>query len=75
MSRSKTLVGIIVLGMSLGASGCANKMSLSSEKMCTSHGGTWNGAAHTCNGLAAQTTCESMIGSYNRAAQICEFNP
>ena len=73
MSRSKTLVGIIVLGMSLGASGCANKASVSSAKLCTAHGGTWNAAAATCNGLAAQMTCESATGSYQPRSQTCEF--
>ena len=74
MSHSKTLVGIIVLGMSLGAApGCANKVSLSSAKLCTAHGGTWNAAATTCNGLAAQMTCESATGSYNPRSQTCEF--
>ena len=75
MSRSKTRVGIMVLGMSLGASGCAQKLSLSAEKMCTAHGNKWDAKAHTCNGLAAETTCANMIGAYNRAGAICEFNP
>ena len=73
MSHSKTLVGIIVLGMSLGASGCAN-WSFSSAKMCTAHGGNWNAAAATCNGLSAQSVCEQAIGGrYNGGPQTCEM--
>jgi len=74
MSRSKTLVGIMVLGMSLGASGCA-KMSLSSAKMCTAHGGKWDAAAATCSGKAAQAACEdSGPATYNPRAQVCDFS-
>ena len=72
MSHSKTLVGIIVLGMSLGASGCATK-SFSMAKFCTEMGGTWDAAKHACNGRAAKTVCESAIGSYNMQSQTCEF--
>jgi len=79
MSRSKTLVGIIVLGLSLGASGCATqagqKIQMSAEKMCTAHGNKWDAKNHTCNGLAAETTCANLIGAYNRAGAVCEFNP
>ena len=76
MTPRKTLVGIIVLGMSLGASGCATtKPSFSFPKLCQELNGTWDAATHACNGKSAQTACENMIGSYNRAGQICEFNP
>ena len=76
MSHSKTLVGIIVLGLTLGASGCATtKPSFSFPKLCKELGGTWDATTHACNGRAAQTMCENLTGSYNRAAQICEFNP
>jgi len=77
MSHSRTLVGIIVLGMSLAASGCATapKPSFSFPKLCKELGGTWDAATHACNGRAAQTTCENLNGSYNRPAQICEFGP
>ena len=74
MSHSRTLVGIIVLGMTLGASGCATtKPSFSFPKLCKELGGTWDAATHACNGKAAQTVCESAIGSYNPRSQTCEF--
>ena len=76
MSRGKRLVGMIVMGMTLGASGCATtKPSFSFPKLCNELGGTWDAATHACNGKAAQTMCENLNGSYNRPAQVCEFNP
>ena len=76
MSHSRTLVGIIVLEMTLEASGCATtKPSFSFPKLCAELKGTWDPATHACNGRAAQTMCENLNGSYNRPASICEFNP
>ena len=76
MSRSKSLVGMIVLGMTLGASGCATtKASFSFPKLCKELNGTWDAATHACNGRPAQSACENMTnGSYNRAAQTCDFS-
>ena len=76
MTPRKTLVAIIVLGMSLGASGCA-KLSVSSAKMCMAHGGKWDAAAATCNGVAAQAACEQTgtgTATYNPRAQVCDFS-
>jgi hypothetical protein len=76
MSRSKSLVGMIVLGMTLGASGCATtKASFSFPKLCKELNGTWDAATHACNGRPAQSACENITnGRYDRAAQTCDFS-
>ncbi len=76
MDHGRLIVGI-TLAVALASTGCAGKLKLSSSKMCTAHGGTYNAAAKTCSYTAstrsAKQTCELHGGYYDTAADFCEM--
>src|SRR4029453_3676075 len=53
MTNRGLIVGITLVA-ALAASGCATKVRMSSSKMCTAHGGTYNASTQMCT-YKAQT--------------------
>ena len=76
MNHGRLIVGI-TLAVALASTGCASKVRMSSSKMCTAHGGTYNASAKTCSYAAAtrsaKQTCELHGGYYDTVADFCEM--
>jgi pyruvate/2-oxoacid:ferredoxin oxidoreductase beta subunit len=74
MTNRALIVGITLVA-ALAASGCATKVRMSSSKMCTAHGGTYNASTQMCSykaqTLSAKQACEAQGGTF-MADQNCE---
>jgi pyruvate/2-oxoacid:ferredoxin oxidoreductase beta subunit len=74
MTNRGLIVGIALVA-ALAASGCATKVRMSSGKMCTAHGGTYNASTQMCTykaqTLSAKQACEAQGGTF-MADQNCE---
>jgi len=79
MVSRRHLVLVMSLAATVAMAGCAGQVKVTSAKMCTAHGGTYNAASKSCTYAAvtrtAKQTCEQQDGYFDEAAQICTFNP
>jgi hypothetical protein len=79
MTNRRHLVLVMTLAATMGVTGCAGQVKVTSAKMCKAHGGTYNASSKSCTYAAvtrtAKQTCEEQDGYFDEAAQICTFNP
>ena len=77
--KSKLLVGMMLaVAVVMPLAGCAGgKGRIHISKLCKGAGGTWNAAAETCDGAAANvkqgaSMCQAHGGVYEKATGNCE---